>query len=84
MPAGDSYEVYALRHAAFHDLPASRLFAAYGGFEERLLEMACYFWVLRNRARIVLVDCGWRPAVAAGLLGIISDPARSTSWPPSA
>jgi glyoxylase-like metal-dependent hydrolase (beta-lactamase superfamily II) len=59
--SADGYEVYALRYALMRDRRASELYAHYHsyGLEDRSLDMACYFWLIRNGSHVVLVDCGW-------------------------
>jgi glyoxylase-like metal-dependent hydrolase (beta-lactamase superfamily II) len=56
-----SYEVYALRYATLRNRRARDVFI--GGElpeqDDRVLDMACYFWLIRDRSRVVLLDCGW-------------------------
>lgn len=46
-PAAETYEAFALRYATLHGRRASELYLRYSnyGVEDRLLDMACYFWV---------------------------------------
>jgi len=57
----ERHEVFALRYATMHGRRASELYVAYRayGIEDRLLDMACYFWVIRTGSQVMLVDCGW-------------------------
>ena len=56
-----SPEVYALRYASMRGRRAGELFLRHpsDGVDDRLLEMDCYFWLIRSGSQVVLVDCGW-------------------------
>ena len=57
----EHHEVFALRYATMHGRRASELYVSYQayGIEDRLLDMACYFWLIRSGSQVMLVDCGW-------------------------
>jgi glyoxylase-like metal-dependent hydrolase (beta-lactamase superfamily II) len=66
LPAGEPNltevaEVYALRYATMRGRRASEIFLRYPGpgVADRPLAMDCYFWLVRTRSQVVLVDCGW-------------------------
>ncbi len=61
-----TYEVSAVRYGSLR-ARKSDLFYRYGTYGEpdAEVEMAFYFWVLRNDERTVLVDTGFDPAAAA-------------------
>jgi glyoxylase-like metal-dependent hydrolase (beta-lactamase superfamily II) len=57
----EHHEVFALHYATMYGRRASELYVGYEayGIEDRFLDMACYFWVIRSGSRVMLVDCGW-------------------------
>lgn len=61
-----TYEVTAIRYATVRS-PKSELFHRYGAYGEpdAEIEMAYYFWLLRDGVRTVLVDTGFDPEVGA-------------------
>jgi glyoxylase-like metal-dependent hydrolase (beta-lactamase superfamily II) len=63
-------EVLALRYATMRGRKASEVYHRYDllDIEDRVLDMDCYFWLIRSSAGITLVDCGWDRRV--GLHGI--------------
>jgi len=67
----EEYEVYALRYASMGGRRASEVFLRYPlhGVEDRPLRMDCYFWLIRSRSRVVLVDCGWNRERGLGNAG---------------
>jgi glyoxylase-like metal-dependent hydrolase (beta-lactamase superfamily II) len=54
-------EVFALHYATMYGRRASELYINYQAYEieDRLLDMACYFWLIRSGSQVMLVDCGW-------------------------
>jgi glyoxylase-like metal-dependent hydrolase (beta-lactamase superfamily II) len=69
--AVETHEVYALRYASMRGRRASELFFRYQlyGVADRPLGMECYFWLIRSRSRVVLVDCGWNRERGLGRAG---------------
>jgi glyoxylase-like metal-dependent hydrolase (beta-lactamase superfamily II) len=67
----DTREVYALSYASMRGRRASELYFRYQlyGVEDRAVAMGCYFWLIRDGARVVLVDCGWNRDRALGPTG---------------
>jgi glyoxylase-like metal-dependent hydrolase (beta-lactamase superfamily II) len=63
---GNGYEVTAIRCGTLRSAK-SKLFHRYGTYGEpdAEIEMAYYLWLLRDGERVVLVDTGFDPAVAA-------------------
>lgn len=59
--ASEVAEVYALRYARMRGRRSSEVFLRYPGHgvADRPLAMDCYFWLVRTRSQVVLVDCGW-------------------------
>lgn len=59
-----SYEVYALRQGMVPGRNASDWYYRYGvyGTDDVPLIMECYFWLLRDGHRTILVDCGFAEA----------------------
>jgi glyoxylase-like metal-dependent hydrolase (beta-lactamase superfamily II) len=57
----DVTEVYALRYATMYGRKASEIYFRYDlyGLEDRTLDMACYFWMVRRGSEVTLVDSGW-------------------------
>jgi glyoxylase-like metal-dependent hydrolase (beta-lactamase superfamily II) len=65
-----SIEVFALRYATMRGRKASEVYHRYDllDLEDRVLDMDCYFWLVRSSAGITLIDCGWDRSV--GLHGV--------------
>jgi glyoxylase-like metal-dependent hydrolase (beta-lactamase superfamily II) len=63
--------VYALRYASMRGRRASEIFLRYPhhGVEDRPLGTECYFWLIRSRSAVVLVDCGWNRERGVGGAG---------------
>jgi glyoxylase-like metal-dependent hydrolase (beta-lactamase superfamily II) len=61
-PEDDPYEVIAIQYGT-RDAMASEVYLHYGLYHEpdREIGMAYYFWLIRNSARTILVDCGFSP-----------------------
>jgi len=59
--SGQMYEAYALRFASWTDRKSSDWFYRYGAYDvdDGPRQMDCFFWLLRNESRTVLVDCGY-------------------------
>jgi glyoxylase-like metal-dependent hydrolase (beta-lactamase superfamily II) len=54
----ERYEVHALRYASLHNRRARDIFVGHPD-DGRMLDMACYVWLIRNDERTVLLDCGF-------------------------
>jgi glyoxylase-like metal-dependent hydrolase (beta-lactamase superfamily II) len=77
MPRGDVYEAYALRCGTLPGRKASDWFYRFGvyGVPDGPGPMDCFFWLLRNDDRTVLVDCGFDPVHGAARgIKLTSDP----------
>ncbi|MFD4351210.1 N-acyl homoserine lactonase family protein [Nocardia sp. NPDC058518] len=57
---GESYEVYALRYGSAKTTKSSKYlnYKAYGEPDEEIVA-DFYFWLVRNKDRTILVDCGF-------------------------
>lgn len=62
-----SYEVYALRYATRSNTTASGTYYRFDLYDEpdERITTGYYFWLIRNRERTVLVDCGYSEEKAA-------------------
>jgi len=67
----ETHEVYALRYASMRGRRTSEIFLRYPlhGVEDRPIGMDCYFWLIRSRSHVVLVDCGWNRERGLGSVG---------------
>lgn len=61
-PEEDPYEVIAVQYGT-RSAAASEVYLHFDLYSEpdREIGMAYYFWLIRNRARTILVDCGFSP-----------------------
>ncbi|SFS16757.1 Glyoxylase, beta-lactamase superfamily II [Microbacterium sp. cf046] len=55
------YEVYALRYASWLDRKKSELYFRHDLYKvpDDYFQLDCFFWLIRNSDRTILVDCGY-------------------------
>jgi glyoxylase-like metal-dependent hydrolase (beta-lactamase superfamily II) len=71
-PGAVAYEIFALKYAGPFTSSVAKVLLDTDW--DKTIERNYYFWVVRNRERTVIVDCGVRPALAAqrNLLGYLN------------
>ncbi|MBV7459589.1 MULTISPECIES: N-acyl homoserine lactonase family protein [unclassified Acidovorax] len=61
---GEVYEIYALRYATHEARRSSENYLAHDPHDNKGMPLDFYFWVIRNGQRTVVVDTGFKPALA--------------------
>lgn len=60
-----TYEVYALRYATHQGRRSAENYLGHDPHDNKAMPLDFYFWLIRNDQRMVVIDTGFKPALAA-------------------